>query len=207
MKRYVIFFLLICANSVFAQVIPDSVDLRNNSYCAVFENNTPARNKYQIAKKWFATNLQNFRDIIVSEDARRCKIVMKPLVLYKADSYSKCYLTTLLTCECDNKQFTVKFDNVKRRAAFTTMANIESADTVYQQSKLTTDIEIGKYRRYMALKAKHAPTAEELKEIRSFAFFDNYTEDALRKENMVYYHELQNIVAEIVNKLKLTLEE
>ena len=87
------------------------------------------------------------------------------------------------------------------------MANVESADSVYLQSKLTTDIEINKYRRYMELKGKHAPTAEELKEIRSYAFFDNYTEEALRKENMVYYHELQNIVAEIVNKLKLTLEE
>ena len=198
MKRYVIFFLLICANSVFAQVIPDSVDLRNNSYCAVFENNTPARNKYQIAKKWFASNLQNYRDIIVSEDARNCKIVLKPLVLYKADSYSRCYLSTELTFECDRNKFCVKFDKVKRRAAFSTMANIESADSVYLQSKLTTDIEIGKYRRYKELKAKNAPTAEELKEIRACAFFDNYT---------VYYHELQNIVAEIVNKLKLTLEE
>ena len=207
MRKYVIFFFLICANSLFAQVIPDSIDLRNNSYCAVFENNTPARNKYQIAKKWFATNLQNFRDIIVSEDARNCKIVLKPLVLYKADTYSKCYLATLLTFECDNNKFSVKFDNVRKRAAFTTMATFESADSVYLQSKQTTDIEINKYRRYMALKGKHAPTAEELKEIRAYAFFDSYTEDALRKENMVYYHELQNIVAEIVNKLKLTLEE
>ena len=207
MRKYVIFFFLICANSLFAQVIPDSIDLRNNSYCAVFENNTPARNKYQIAKKWFATNLQNFRDIIVSEDARNCKIVLKPLVLYKADTYSKCYLATLLTFECDNNKFSVKFDNVRKRAAFTTMATFESADSVYLQSKQTTDIEINKYRRYMALKGKHAPTAEELKEIRAYAFFDSYTEDALHKENMVYYHELQNIVAEIVNKLKLTLEE
>ena len=112
-----------------------------------------------------------------------------------------------MTFECDNKHFSLKFDNVKKRAAFSTMANIESADSVYLQSKLTTDIEIGKYRRYKELKAKNAPTAEELKEIRACAFFDNYTEDALRRENMVYYHELQNIVAEIVNKLKLTLEE
>jgi hypothetical protein len=207
MRKYVIMFFLICANAVFAQVVPDSVDLRSNSYCAEFENNAPARNKYEIAKKWFSTNLQNFRDIIVSEDARRCKIVLKPLVLYKADSYSRCYLATLLTFECDNKHFSLKFDNVKKRAAFSTMANIESADSVYLQSKLTTDIEIGKYRRYKELKAKNAPTAEELKEIRACAFFDNYTEDALRRENMVYYHELQNIVAEIVNKLKLTLEE
>jgi len=207
MKKYVIFFFLICVKSAFAQVIPDSVDLRNNSFCAVFENNTPAREKYQVARKWFATNLQNFRDITISDDPRSCKIVMKPLVLYKADTYSKCYLATELTFECNKNQFSLKFNNIKKRAAFSTMANIESADTVYLQSKLTTDVEIGKYRRYHELKAKTAPTAEELKEIKSFAFFDEYTEDALRKENMSNYCELQNIVAEIVNKLKLTLEE
>ena len=207
MKKYVIFLFLICVKSAFAQVIPDSVDLRNNSFCAVFENNTPAREKYQVARKWFATNLQNFRDITISDDPRSCKIVMKSLVLYKADTYSKCYLATELTFECNKNQFSLKFNNIKKRAAFSTMANIESADTVYLQSKLTTDVEIGKYRRYHELKAKAAPTAEELKEIKSFAFFDEYTEDALRKENMSNYCELQNIVAEIVNKLKLTLEE
>jgi hypothetical protein len=132
---------------------------------------------------------------------------MKPLVLYKADPYSKCYLATELTFECDKNQFSVKFENVKKRAAFSTMANIESADTVYLQSKHTTDVEIGKYRRYHELKAKSAPTAEELREIKSFAFFDQYTEDALRKENMANYCELQKIVAEIVNQLKLTIEE
>ena len=207
MKKYAIIFFLICVNSAFAQVIPDSIDLRNNSYCAVFDNTTPARDKYLIAKKWFASNLQNYRDIIVSEDARNCKIVLKPLVLYKADSYSRCYLSTELTFECDRNKFCVKFDKVKRRAAFSTMANIESADTVYQQSKLTADIEINKFHRYKMLKAKDAPTPDELKEIRSCAYLDNYTEDALRKENMVYYHELQNIVAEIVNKLKMTIDE
>ena len=87
------------------------------------------------------------------------------------------------------------------------MASIESADTVYLQSMNTTEREIGKYRRYKELKAKDAPTAEELREIKSFAFFDDYTEDALRNENMSNYIELQKIVAEIVNKLKLTLEE
>ena len=207
MKKFIVFFFLICVKSAFAQVIPDSVDLRNNSFCAVFENNTPAREKYQVARKWFATNLQNFRDITISEDPRHCKIVMKPLVLYKADPYSKCYLATELTFECDKNQFSVKFENVKKRAAFSTMANIESADTVYLQSKHTTDVEIGKYRRYHELKAKSAPTAEELREIKSFAFFDQYTEDALRKENMANYCELQKIVAEIVNQLKLTIEE
>ena len=207
MKKYVIIFFLICVNSAFAQVIPDSIDLRSNSYCAVFENAAPARDKYQIAKKWFATNLQNYRDIIVSDDPRRCKIVLKPLVLYKADAYTKSYLATELTFECDKKQFCLKFNNIKKRSAFSTMANIESADTVYQQSKFTTDVEIGKYRRYKALKAKDAPTADELKEMRTYAFFDDYTEDALRKENMTNYYELQNVVAEIVNKLKLTLEE
>ncbi len=207
MKKFIIFIFLICVKSTFAQVIPDSVDLRNNTFCAVFENNSPAREKYQIAKKWFATNLPNFRDITISDDPRNCKIVLKPLVLYKADTYSKCYLATELTFECNKNQFSIKFDNVKKRAAFSTMASIESADTVYLQSMNTTEREIGKYRRYKELKAKAAPTAEELKEIKSFAFFDEYTEDALRKENMSNYCELQNIVAEIVNKLKLTLEE
>lgn len=198
---------MICVKSTFAQVIPDSVDLRNNTFCAVFENNSPAREKYQIAKKWFATNLPNFRDITISDDPRNCKIVLKPLVLYKADTYSKCYLATELTFECNKNQFSIKFDNVKKRAAFSTMASIESADTVYLQSMNTTEREIGKYRRYKELKAKDAPTAEELREIKSFAFFDDYTEDALRNENMSNYIELQKIVAEIVNKLKLTLEE
>ena len=108
MKKYAIIFFLICVNSAFAQVIPDSIDLRSNSYCAVFDNTTPARDKYLIAKKWFASNLQNYRDIIVSEDARNCKIVLKPLVLYKADSYSRCYLSTELTFECDRNKFCVK---------------------------------------------------------------------------------------------------
>ena len=198
---------MICVKSTFAQVIPDSVDLRNNTFCAVFENNSPAREKYQIAKKWFATNLPNFRDITISDDPRNCKIVLKPLVLYKADTYSKCYLATELTFECNKNQFSIKFDNVKKRAAFSTMASIESADTVYLQSMNTTEREIGKYRRYKELKAKDAPTAEELREIKSFEFFDDYTEDALRNENMSNYIELQKIVAEIVNKLKLTLEE
>ena len=198
---------MICVKSTFAQVIPDSVDLRNNTFCAVFENNSPAREKYQIAKKWFATNLPNFRDITISDDPRNCKIVLKPLVLYNADTYSKCYLATELTFECNKNQFSIKFDNVKKRAAFSTMASIESADTVYLQSMNTTEREIGKYRRYKELKAKDAPTAEELREIKSFAFFDDYTEDALRNENMSNYIELQKIVAEIVNKLKLTLEE
>ena len=54
MKKFIIFIFLICVKSTFAQVIPDSVDLRNNTFCAVFENNSPAREKYQIAKKWFA---------------------------------------------------------------------------------------------------------------------------------------------------------
>ena len=58
MRKYVIMFFLICANAVFAQVVPDSVDLRTNSYCAEFENNAPARNKYEIAKKWFSTNFR-----------------------------------------------------------------------------------------------------------------------------------------------------
>lgn len=207
MKKFIIFIFLICVKSTFAQVIPDSVDLRNNTFCAVFENNSPAREKYQIAKKWFATNLPNFRDITISDDPRNCKIVLKPLVLYKADTYSKCYLATELTFECNKNQFSIKFDNVKKRAAFSTMASIESADTVYLQSMNTTEREIGKYRRYKELKAKDAPTAEELREIKSFAFFDDYTEDALRNENMSNYIELQKIVAEIVNKLKLTLEE
>ena len=207
MKKFIIFIFLICVKSTFAQVIPDSVDLRNNTFCAVFENNSPAREKYQIAKKWFATNLPNFRDITISDDPRNCKIVLKPLVLYKADTYSKCYLATELTFECNKSQFSIKFDNVKKRAAFSTMASIESADTVYLQSMNTTEREIGKYRRYKELKAKDAPTAEELREIKSFAFFDDYTEDALRNENMSNYIELQKIVAEIVNKLKLTLEE
>ena len=198
---------MICVKSTFAQVIPDSVDLRNNTFCAVFENNSPAREKYQIAKKWFATNVPNFRDMTISDDPRNCKIVLKPLVLYKADTYSKCYLATELTFECNKNQFSIKFDNVKKRAAFSTMASIESADTVYLQSMNTTEREIGKYRRYKELKAKDAPTAEELREIKSFAFFDDYTEDALRNENMSNYIELQKIVAEIVNKLKLTLEE
>ena len=81
MKKFIIFIFLICVKSTFAQVIPDSVDLRNNTFCAVFENNSPAREKYQIAKKWFATNLPNFRDITISDDPRNCKIVLKPLVL------------------------------------------------------------------------------------------------------------------------------
>lgn len=207
MKKYVILLLLICVKSAFAQVIPDSVDLRDNSFYAVFENNVPAGNKFQIARKWFATNFHNYRDITVKEDPRACKIVLKPLVLYKSDPYSKCYLSTELTFECDKNKFSLKFDNVKKRAAFSTIANLESADSVYQQSKFTTDVEINRYHRYHELKGKSAPTADELKEIKAYAYFDEYTEDALRKENMANYSELQKIVAEIVNMLKLTLEE
>ena len=53
-------------------------------------------------------------------------------------------------------------------------------------------------------------TEEEQKKINTicdYLFFDQYTEDALRKENMANYCELQKIVAEIVNQLKLTIEE
>ena len=102
---------------------------------------------------------------------------------------------------------TKKFDNVKKRAAFSTMGNLESADTVYQQSKFITDVEINKYHRYHELKGKSAPTADELREIKSYAYLDEYTEDALRKENMTNYTELQKVVAEIVNMLKLTVDE
>lgn len=207
MKKLIIFFFLICVKSAFAQVIPDSVDLRDNTFYAVFENNAPAGNKFRIARKWFATNFQNYREITLKEDPRACKIVMKPLVLYKADQYSKCYLTAELTFECDKNKFSLKFDNVKKRAAFSTMGNLESADTVYQQSKFITDVEINKYHRYHELKGKSAPTADELREIKSYAYLDEYTEDTLRKENMTNYTELQKVVAEIVNMLKLTVDE
>lgn len=207
MKKLFILFFLICVKSAFAQVNPDSVDLRSNSYSVTFEDNTQAIYKAQIAKKWFSLNFQNYRDILISEDVRSGKIVMKPSVLYKADTYSKCYMTAVVTFECDNNQYTVKFDDVRKQATFSTIGNLETADTVYQQCVFTTESEIIKYHRYQELKTKSNPTADETKDLRLYAYFDKYNEDSLRKENMAYYTELQNIVAEVINKLKLTLDE
>lgn len=207
MKKLLILFFLICVKSTFAQVIPDSVDLRSNSYSVVFEDNTPAIHKAQIAKKWFSLNFQNYRDILISEDVRAGKIVMKPSILYKAETYSKCYITAVVTFECDKDKYSIKFDDVKKQATFSTIGNLQSADTVYQQCVFTTESEITKYRYYQTLKTKNNPTEDEKKDLRLYAYFDKYNEDSLRKENMAYYTELQDIVAEVINKLKLTLDE
>lgn len=207
MKKLIIFILLICVKSTYAQVVPDSVDLRSNSYSVTFENNSSIGQKFQIAKQWFTANFQNYRDILISEDIRAGKIVMKPLIPYKSDAYSKCFLLTDLTFECDKNQFTLKFENLKKRSLFATMGNIESVDSVFLQSDYTTQSVLGKYRRYKELKAKKYLANEEIKEFRNLKFFESYTEEAIIKENMVNYTDLQNIVAKIVNYLKLTIEE
>lgn len=207
MKKLIIFILLICVKSAYAQVVPDSVDLRSNSYSVTFENNSSIGQKFQIAKQWFATNFQNYREILITEDIRAGKIVMKPLIPYKADTYSKCFLLTDLTFECDKNQFTLKFENLKKRSLFPTMGNVESVDSVFLQSDFTTQSVLGKYHRYKELKTKKYLANEEIKEFRNLTFFENYTEEAIIKENMVNYTELQDIVAKIVNLLKLTIEE
>lgn len=207
MKKLIIFFFLICVKSTFAQVVPDSIDLRSNSYSAVFENNASAINKVQIAKKWFALNFQNYRDILITEDLRAGKIVLKPSVLYKADEYSKCYITAVVTFECDKNSYSIKFDDVRKQASFATIGNLETADTVYKQCVFTTEVETRKFHRYHELKAKSSLDDDERRELKLYTHFENYTEESLRKENMQYYTELQNIVAEIINKLKLTLDE
>lgn len=206
MKKLIIFFFLICVKSTFAQVVPDSVDLRSNSYSVTFSNNAPIGDKFRIAKKWFDANFHNYRDILITEDVRAGKIVLKPMYLFKADTYSQSYLATVITFECNKSQYSIKFEDIKKRSIFNTVANLVPADTVYLQSQHTTEVEINRYRRYRELKGSTDLSADDQRELKKMAYLEEYTEDKLREENMRNYTELQEIIAQIINKLKLTLD-
>ena len=62
-------------------------------------------------------------------------------------------------------------------------------------------------REWPVVKAEDAPTADELKEMRTYAFFDDYTEDALRaaKDDIVLIAEREGLTAH-ANAIKVRFE-
>lgn len=101
----------------YAQVELKDIDIINNSFSIIIENNCRSEIKYNNSKEWIAKTFGDYKKVIQYEDAENHKIIMKgESELEHGHEYANTteipILKYTITIECKNDKYRVQMENM-----------------------------------------------------------------------------------------------
>ena len=114
-KNYITILLVMFSYNLQAQVIPDSIQVKNSSCFKVFTNDMSAKEKMSMEKSWISKNFGDYKKVLQYEDEIKNTIVIKGhLELYLSDTEAKLKKTQKMLGMATDKRnmyFTIEFSN------------------------------------------------------------------------------------------------